>query len=625
MAKLHGKLQRLLAVLMSLMMALVLLAPSAFAADGSATITINGSGIKKDLKGMTVKAYMVLDQVNPDETTAGKKQYEVTEAFKPFFAMRDGENKLVDNVKNLFGQADQDVVLEYKDNKISFSALTTVNTAPAGSIVLTNTDAAQLDETYPEADLVSRLSSNSEAAATFYTWVEKYIEKSTDPNGDGTLENPTWANPQEKTYEEGGTSIQFTGLNEGYYALIFSGVPNGVSVKQGILIATNGNGQNGASMDLKAEEIPLTKKVKNPSTSHNGEDYSDNTTANMGDILDYEITSQVPTLTDADNLTKFNLSDTMQKQKLTGTMTLKLKKDNDEKTFTATVPAAGSGNEMFKASISSQTVNIAKLTVQAYTNGAQTFKVDFLDGTNNAWKDYQGYSITLTYQATLTADAYQINGNKVTLNFTNNGDDSTQEANTEVYTYGIEVQKTFSDGSDKYTGVEFKLYAADKDTGNQTETVIELVGDDGVYHKKDAVETGTAADKLVLDDNGKLTITGLDEGTYWLEETLAPAGFTEAEPIEIVLKADGNDKKFLDADASTAKYNGTGNDDLLTTKTEQANTSISLGQFKVYNQKGFTLPQTGGAGTWMFTVGGIVLIAAAGALFLASRKKRSSK
>lgn len=200
------------------------------------------------------------------------------------------------------------------------------------------------------------------------------------------------------------------------------------------------------------------------------------------------------------------------------------------------------------------------------------------------------------------------------------------------------MEKTFSDGSASYDGVEFKLYAADKDTGNQTETVIELVGDDGVYHKKDAVETGTAAEKLVLDDNGKLTITGLDAGTYWLEETNAPDGFTKADPIKIELVAatDNESGKVTGVLAGGSGENVTKATMVAADNTEKpltvtigttadTNINISLAQFDVFNQKGFNLPQTGGAGTWMFTVGGIVLIAAAGALFLASRKKRSSK
>src|SRR5699024_3912521 len=122
----------------------------------------------------------------------------------------------------------------------------------------------------------------------------------------------------------------------------------------------------------------------------------------------------------------------------------------------------------------------------------------------------------------------------------------------------------------------------------------------------------------------KLTITGLDAATYWLVETGVPQGFTQAKPIQIVLKADSNNKANLDAVTSTAMYEGD-TKDLLETATADSTTNISLGQFTVLNQKGFDLPQTGSAGTWMFTVGGILLIAAAGALFLSSRKKNNSK
>lgn len=595
MEKRHGKLQRLLAVWLSLMMALVLLAPSAFADDGSATITINKGSIKKDLTNMTVKAYLVLDQVNPKETTVEKKQYQVTSEFADFFAIDD-------TVKNLFDGSGDKISLTYEGGKIKFEV-----GEKSGAIVLTD---KKLDVTYPEADLVSRLTDDTgtspDTAATFYTWVEKYIEANKDSLTVAAEEKATADN------------VTFTALSEGYYALIFSNVPEGISVKQGIMIATNALVP--ASMNLKAEEIPLTKEVKNQS---HAEDFSSETTANMGDTLDYEITSQVPTLTDTDNLTVFNLSDTMDNQMLTGTMTLKLT-SKDGKTVKEFI-AETSGTAPIYFTEKDGTVKIAKLTVGQYASAEQTFVVDFKDAeANNAWKDYQGYSITLTYQATLTADAYQINGNKVTLNFTNNGDDSTQEANTEVYTYGIEVEKTFSDGSTTthYKDVTFELRTA-KDSG----TISLVKTGDGTYRKPAADETIDLKTSLELNvTNGKLTITGLDVGTYWLVETAAPEadGFTKADPIQIVLTQKADDKKSLDAGLSTAKYNGEGKN-LVTGVGNEAASQISLAKFEVLNQKGFNLPQTGGAGTWMFTVGGIVLIAAAGALFLASRKKRSSK
>ena len=39
------------------------------------------------------------------------------------------------------------------------------------------------------------------------------------------------------------------------------------------------------------------------------------------------------------------------------------------------------------------------------------------------------------------------------------------------------------------------------------------------------------------------------------------------------------------------------------------------------NKQGFNLPTTGGAGTWMFTIGGLVLMAGAVVVFISSRKK----
>ena len=215
----------------------------------------------------------------------------------------------------------------------------------------------------------------------------------------------------------------------------------------------------------------------------------------------------------------------------------------------------------------------------------------------------------------------------MTLTFTNNGDVHTLTDQAVVHTYGIKVQKTFSDQRVTDAAVTFQLYQADN-TGKRTGDALKLVkvgSGDGVYRLPDASEAATASiTDLKLDANGKLTITGLDAATYWLVETGVPQGFTQAKPIQIVLKADSNNKANLDAVTSTAMYEGD-TKDLLETATADSTTNISLGQFTVLNQKGFDLPQTGSAGTWMFTVGGILLIAAAGALFLSSRKKNNSK
>ena len=362
--------------------------------------------------------------------------------------------------------------------------------------------------------------------------------------------------------------------------------------------------------------MPLTKQVKPVDKA----DYAASATAALGEALEYKITSKVPTLTDYGNLTEFVFTDTLVRQVVdSNSFALKIgevsaSRDKNsfkiDNTVVATLDLA-SYDTVNDPTDTSKTVPGQKFTL--------TFETDVLE-------NYQGKGITLTYRASLTADAVNVNKNHVSLDYTNGSDDSELTADTEVYTYGIEVQKTFSDASTDYTGVEFKLYGDDQ--GRQG-TQIALVGEKGSYrvpviNTEDGLPESGSTDALVLDNNGKLTITGLDEGTYWLVETAAPSGFTVADPIQIVLAKDSESPSVLDKDNSTAKYNGEG-DSLITGIGSQTNTQISLAQLTVLNQKGFSLPSTGGAGTWMLTIGGILLIAAAGGLYVIYRKKFAAK
>lgn len=100
------------------------------------------------------------------------------------------------------------------------------------------------------------------------------------------------------------------------------------------------------------------------------------------------------------------------------------------------------------------------------------------------------------------------------------------------------------------------------------------------------------SDVYTTDQNGNAYIYGLAEGTYYLKETQAPAGYNA---ITTPIKVEVNET------AANASY---------------------MVKITVTNSNGFTLPQTGGTGTLLFTIGGLGLIGVAFVLLLASKRKK---
>lgn len=110
---------------------------------------------------------------------------------------------------------------------------------------------------------------------------------------------------------------------------------------------------------------------------------------------------------------------------------------------------------------------------------------------------------------------------------------------------------------------------------------------------------------LTSDKEGRFEITGLKYGNYFLEEKTAPKGFAKLEqdiPFEVKFGSYKGDK------AKDMKYNPEDKD---------ADENTVYGQ-QVINKK-YTIPQTGGIGTVIFTVVGVMLMV--GAAFALKRRK----
>ena len=250
----------------------------------------------------------------------------------------------------------------------------------------------------------------------------------------------------------------------------------------------------------------------------------------------------------------------------------------------------------------------------------QAITVDFVVDGKYTLNDYVGQGVDITYSATLNKDAV-INGdnnNDVVLNYTKDskteGDNGEDEKKTYTYTFDIDgstltdkVVTKIGEGSDAtgLAGATFGLYT-EKSCAAGTE------------YKNKSGENGAEKvyNDIVSTKEGKLHVTGLAEGTYYLKELSAPSGYSvNTHVFEVTISAAYND----DGTLKSWDYTIDGEKVLVITHASQKAEGTGL---DIKNTKLSQLPSTGGMGTYIFTIAGVVIMAvAAGFLFL--RRKES--
>jgi fimbrial isopeptide formation D2 family protein/LPXTG-motif cell wall-anchored protein len=167
----------------------------------------------------------------------------------------------------------------------------------------------------------------------------------------------------------------------------------------------------------------------------------------------------------------------------------------------------------------------------------------------------------------------------------------TPEDKVIVFTYKLTVNKT--DSEKPLAGAEFTLTKWNADSTK---------AEGGEY-----VASKTA---VVSEDGTTFTFAGLDAGKYKLSETKTPAGYNTAEDIIFTISAE------YDIDAPDPKLTSLSTDQNEMTATKADGNIVTT----VKNYKGGTLPSTGGMGTRIFTVGGLILMCGA-AILLVARKR----
>lgn len=408
-----------------------------------------------------------------------------------------------------------------------------------------------------------------------------------------------------KKYVSNGTPISgaTTNLEPGYYLIVDNTAELNGDVNNGALLQVTTD----INITKKTDKPEVEKKVKEHQKNIDsgediyGEDYNDVADYHIGEDVDFKLIGTVPEMKQFDTY-KYVFHDKMSKG-------LTFNKD-------VRVYACNNKAGKNKEEITSYTVD--NISTDS-TTGETSFSITFNDlkTVTAGSKNISEYKYILAeYTAKLNTNAevgLPGNPNEVKLEYSNNPDNGgtgeTEKDKVIVFTYKLKTTKVDGKDNTKLAGAKFKLQrTTDKKW-------LKVTTDGKVNEWVDNVDN---ADELESDSNGVFTIVGLDSGIYKLLETKAPDRYNKLNnPLTVVLTATtvnnqtwaGTPKQALTAiDVSVDNVPGTGNID-------EGSASIT-----VANNKGSQLPETGGIGTTIFYVVGVVLMLGAGVLLITKRR-----
>ena len=340
--------------------------------------------------------------------------------------------------------------------------------------------------------------------------------------------------------------------------------------------------------------------------------YAHTATASVGDTVDYQIISTLPTITSkASSLSEYTYVDTMSKGIKYNKQDVVIEFFRDSAcTDKITTWAEDSGTfaVTYDDAANIMTIKMTETGLSEINEAAAVY----IDSVKRGYSDC---TMRITYAATLTADAKmgdKDNPNTVTLTWkrTNTTYYDTLEDCCHVFTYGIDVLKQFSDGKGDIQDVKFLLHNDSDDCY--------IIADlkDGIYYAKGITSKKSDATTFIPNSSGHIVVKGLEDDTYSLTETATDKGYIllkEAVKIVITTKENGACEQ---CGAKLLTAAGTVNG-----KAVSMTDGNAIVPLTVVNNPGFDLPKTGGYGTWMFTIGGVALLGAAAFIVVKSRKR----
>ena len=365
------------------------------------------------------------------------------------------------------------------------------------------------------------------------------------------------------------------------------------------------------------------REAKNSTGKHNGsltdigDGYAHTASASIGDTVDYQVISTLPTITSkASSLSEYTYVDTLSKgiKYNKDDVAIEVFKDSGcTDKITTWAEDSGKFTVAYDDAQNIMTIRMTETGLAEINEAATVY-------TDSAKRGYSDCTMRITYAATLTADAATYgdrdNPNKVKLTWkrTNTTYYDTLEDCCHVYVYAIDLIKQFSDNNGTFSKVKFIAY-------NDTDGYYIKANMEGeVYNVTGFTSNKSEATMLIPNLKGHIILRGIEDDTYTLTEVATDKGYVLLrDPVKVVVttKEDGICER-CGAALLTASATVNGEPVSMT----DANAVVPL---RIINNPGFDLPKTGGYGVWMYTVGGVLLLGAAAFIVVKSRKHKSEQ
>lgn len=361
---------------------------------------------------------------------------------------------------------------------------------------------------------------------------------------------------------EGKDTVEFTGLNLGYYLV---GSTTG---------ALCGLDTTHKKVEIKEKNgVPTVEKT----IEHGGKIDSNkkSNSANIGETIAFE--------------TKINVSNGAKKYVLHDKM------DSNLKLFIPTEEGTGPVHITANKSTVNPVYNTDYFVDTNISDSCKcTFHVRFSENYLNKIDDT--VVLTCNYFAKLL-DSAEINKEMVNQTWLTYGENNTEsnKPQTKTYTFGIPVFKYTGTEKTALAGAKFRLYT-DEQCKDENIVKVKTNGTDYIVGDSDENENVMTSPATT----GKFNINGLKAGTYYLKEIEAPKGYNKlANAIKVEITNDGK------------------------VQVEKPEGLTTVDKVEVENKTGTVLPSTGGAGTTMIYLVGAVLVLGSGVVLATKRRVKN--